>query len=290
MDLRTQVSKVLTVPYTGISGVTFTESQIRPIRNRFGYRSFQYVVWPPNVPRTKKVPVIFIVYPLPIYDSSLPVFLTQTFPVQTFADLGYAVSIVRMPTIPGLPLDQAIGYDTFRRTKFVMEDNPTATVEAALADLHSTHRILTTKVAVIGHSLGGFLTEYLVTHRSFMRAGIAVEPDSHDATNAWLYGDQFSWAGGYGYGLYNGDPLGSGYHNLLVWSPARAVTSRTAPLMIEHDEDRVDISMELYGELREHHVPTVLYLYPNDGHIFSVPSHQLYSMIRMIRWLNRWLR
>ncbi len=143
------------------------------------------------------------------------------------------------------------------------------------------------RVGVTGWSYGGFMTMFSVTQTHRFRAAVAGAGISD-----WLsyYGENSidQWMiPFFGATVYD-DPA--------VYAKSSAINYikqvQTPTLVVVGDRDGecpAPQSFEFWHGLRDHHVPTELVVYPNEGHGFSNPEHTRDVLERAIGWFDRYM-
>lgn len=139
------------------------------------------------------------------------------------------------------------------------------------------------RLVVGGHSYGGTLTNWAITHTDRFRAAVSMSgmcnfvsfqgtTDIRGAFDAYL-------------GRVDVDP-----DNHWKCSPIRYIASATTPTLIlfgERDE-RVPLSQghELYEGLKSRGIDTKFVIYPREGHIIAERQHRIDLLNRTIAWYD----
>lgn len=144
------------------------------------------------------------------------------------------------------------------------------------------------RLAVVGGSYGGFMTNWVITQTDRFRAAVSMASVSNLVS---FYGTSL-------YHLlieveFGGRPWES-YPLLWQWSPLAHVEGVTTPTLFLHGEDDHDVPIEqaeeMYMALAKQGVPTTLVKYPGEGHGIRGPRHRLDFYRRILEWLGRWVR
>ena len=129
-----------------------------------GSSQIAWLLLPPDHVAGTRVPVITIVYPGDVYDSTQPrsfsAYLRNFDHPQLFAALGYAVLLPSMPA----PKDPAESHSLSQLPNGVIP-----AIDAAIANGHADPD----RIAVLGHSGGGFAVLGLITQTNRFRSAIA---------------------------------------------------------------------------------------------------------------------
>ena len=143
------------------------------------------------------------------------------------------------------------------------------------------------RLGIYGHSYGGFMTMWTVTHSQRFRAAVAGAGIAN-----WIsyYGQNGidQWMIPYfGASAYD-DPRT--YDRL---SPIRAIRDAKTPTLLYVGERDVETpaaqSLEFWHGLRAMNVPTELVIYQDEGHGIRQPDHIADQEKRMLGWFDRWL-
>jgi dipeptidyl aminopeptidase/acylaminoacyl peptidase len=145
----------------------------------------------------------------------------------------------------------------------------------------------TSKMAVMGGSYGGFMTNWTVTQTNRFKAAI-----THAGISDW-----YSFFGQtdipnlleFGFGGLPSDNKAT-YER---WSPIEFATKVTTPLLITHGESdqRVPISQaEEYYRLLKKQGKTVEFLrFPREGHGIAEPMHRLFLEEEQAKWFDKYV-
>lgn len=144
------------------------------------------------------------------------------------------------------------------------------------------------RLAVMGGSYGGFMTNWVITQTPVFKAAVA----SASVSNLISF---------YGTSLYqdlihtefNGFPWNN-YDLLWKYSPIRYVAAVETPTMFIHGELDNDVHItqaeEMYMGLKRRGVETVFVRYPREGHGLREPVHRLDQINRVLAWFEKHLR
>jgi dipeptidyl aminopeptidase/acylaminoacyl peptidase len=143
------------------------------------------------------------------------------------------------------------------------------------------------KIAVMGWSAGGHLTNWLITHFNIFScassgAGMSnwfsfyAQTDMRFIREIWHVGPPYERTDYY-----------------IKKSPIFYIDNAQTPTIIfcgEKDE-RVPLpqSREMYYGLKWRKVPTKLIVFPGEPHGLKKPAHQLYKMQEEFNWINNWI-
>lgn len=144
------------------------------------------------------------------------------------------------------------------------------------------------RLGLYGHSYGGYMTMWTVTHSQRFKAaaagaGIAdwVAYYGQNGIDQWMIPY-------FGASAYD-DP---GIYDRL--SPIRSIKAARTPIFLyvgEHDvECPTEQTREFWHGLREFNVPTSLVIYADEGHRLVKPEHVADLNHRLVEWFDRYLK
>jgi dipeptidyl aminopeptidase/acylaminoacyl peptidase len=144
------------------------------------------------------------------------------------------------------------------------------------------------RMAVMGWSYGGILTNHVITKTNRFKAAITGASETLYAAN---YGhDQYQrwWEEELGLPW-----LAENRANYERISPFYALDKVTTPTLVVGGEDDWNVpiqnSEQLYIVLKRRGVPTELVVYPSQGHSLAVPSYNKDLYERYFAWLARYV-
>jgi dipeptidyl aminopeptidase/acylaminoacyl peptidase len=144
------------------------------------------------------------------------------------------------------------------------------------------------RLGVYGHSYGGFMTMWTVTHSQRFRAAVAgagvadwMSYYGENGINTWM--TPFFGATAYD------DPK-----PYDAASPILSIKAAHTPTFVYVGELDVECpapqSLEFFNGLRAMHVPTDLVIYPGEGHGIRDPKHVRDLSERIVGWFDHYLR
>jgi dipeptidyl aminopeptidase/acylaminoacyl peptidase len=145
-----------------------------------------------------------------------------------------------------------------------------------------------TRLGIYGHSYGGYMTMWTVTHSQRFKvaaagAGIAdwVAYYGQNGIDQWMIPY-------FGASAYDDAEI---YDRL---SPIRSIKTAHTPIFLyvgEHDvECPTEQTREFWHGLREFNVPTSLVVYADEGHHLVKPEHVVDLNHRLVDWFDRYLK
>jgi dipeptidyl aminopeptidase/acylaminoacyl peptidase len=143
------------------------------------------------------------------------------------------------------------------------------------------------RLGLMGHSYGGYMTMWGVTHSLRFKAAVAGAGIAN-----WI-----SYYGQNGIDQWMVPFFGATmYDDPAVYraaSPIEAIKAARTPTLIYVGERDVECppaqSMEFWHGLKAMGVPTTLVIYDGEGHAFRKPEHQKDLRAREIAWFNKYL-
>jgi len=143
------------------------------------------------------------------------------------------------------------------------------------------------RLGLMGHSYGGYMTMWGVTHSKRFKAAVAgagvanwISYYGQNGINQWMI--PFFGA--------------SAYDNPEVYrkaSPIESIKQASTPTLIYVGERDVETpaaqSLEFWHGLRAMGVPSSLFIYDGEGHAFRKPEHQRDLQQRTIGWFEQYL-
>jgi dipeptidyl aminopeptidase/acylaminoacyl peptidase len=144
------------------------------------------------------------------------------------------------------------------------------------------------RLGLMGHSYGGFMTMWGVTHSRRFKAAVAGAGIAN-----WI-----SYYGQNGIDQWMVPFFGATmYDDPAVYraaSPIESIKAARTPTFIYVGERDVECppaqSFEFWHGLKAMGVPTALLVYDGEGHAFRKPEHQRDLRAREIAWFNKYLK
>jgi dipeptidyl aminopeptidase/acylaminoacyl peptidase len=144
------------------------------------------------------------------------------------------------------------------------------------------------RLGLMGHSYGGYMTMWGVTHSQRFKAAVAGAGIAN-----WI-----SYYGQNGIDQWMVPFFGATmYEDPAVYraaSPIESIKAAKTPTLIYVGERDVECppahSMEFWHGLKAMGVPTTLVIYEGEGHAFRKPEHQKDLRAREIGWFNKYLK
>jgi dipeptidyl aminopeptidase/acylaminoacyl peptidase len=250
-----------------------------------GYRSQGWLVGPRSVQPGRKHPMVVIVHGGPA-SAAMPRFVAAgefgNPLVRELVERGY---FVFQPNPRG-SYGQGLAFTMANRRDFGGGDwrDILAGVDAAIREAP----IDGTRLGLMGHSYGGFMTMWGVTHSTRFKAAVAGAGIAN-----WI-----SYYGQNGIDQWMVPFFGAAmYDDPAVYraaSPIESIKNAKTPTLMYVGERDVETpavqSMEFWHGLRAVGTPAALVIYDGEGHAIRKPEHQLDQRKRTVEWFEKYLR
>lgn len=250
-----------------------------------GFRMQGWLLAPLAIEAGKKYPMVVQVHGGPASAAS-PRFVSdgeQANPLlRDLARKGYYVFLPN----PRGSFGQGVAFGSANRRDFGGGD-----WRDILAGIDAAARVApvdTGRLGLMGHSYGGFMTMWGVTHSDRFKAAVAGAGIAN-----WI-----SYYGQNGIDQWMIPFFGaSAYDDPAVYraaSPIESIKAAKTPTLLYVGERDVETpavqSMEFWHGLRAMGTPTALVIYDGEGHAIRKPEHQRDQRARTLAWFERYLK
>ena len=249
-----------------------------------GYRSQGWLVGPRQLQAGRKHPMVVVVHGGPA-SAAMPRFVAGgefgNPLVRELVERGYFVFYPN----PRGSFGQGLAFTQANRRDFGGGDwrDILAGVDAVLREAP----VDGARLGLMGHSYGGFMTMWGVTHSKRFKAAVAGAGIAN-----WI-----SYYGQNGIDQWMVPFFGAAmYDDPAVYrkaSPIESIKEATTPTLLYVGERDVETpavqSMEFWHGLRAIGTPTTLVIYDGEGHAIRKPEHQLDQRKRTVEWFERYL-
>lgn len=144
------------------------------------------------------------------------------------------------------------------------------------------------RLGLMGHSYGGYMTMWGVTHSKRFKAAVAgagianwISYYGQNGIDQWMV--PF-----FGATMYDDPAI------YRAASPIESIKSATTPTLVMVGERDVECppaqSLEFWHGLKAQGVPTRLVIYEDEGHAIRKPEHQADQRTRTLAWLDQYLK
>jgi dipeptidyl aminopeptidase/acylaminoacyl peptidase len=143
------------------------------------------------------------------------------------------------------------------------------------------------RLGIHGHSYGGFMVMWAVTHTDRFRTAVAGAGISNWISYYGLNGVDTWMLPFFGSSMYDDPAI------YRAVSPLESIKRVSTPTLLYTGEFDVEVpaeqSFEFWHALRSVEVPTELHVYPGEGHLIQQPAHIVDLRRRLPEWFDRYL-
>lgn len=250
-------------------------------RNEFGVQSFGDLVYPTGYVKGRSYPLIVVQY---TSRGFLRGGVGDEFPIQVFANRGYAVLSVQRPDPKYLaPSSQAL-----QDGRRILADRRSvlSSIAVQVKDLIARGVVDGQNVGITGLSDGSSTVQFAIVNGSMFKAASATgccwEPfqDALIGPSAARAFHELGWPQLVDYRA----PFWS---SISLVENARSVST---PLLIQQSDDEFRGAVASYMALKQAGRPVSLFVFSGEHHAKWQPAHRLAAYERNIRWFDYWLR
>ncbi len=255
------------------------------LKSSFGIPAFADVVLPTDYRPGQRYPLVVVQYQT---RGFLRGGIGDEFPIQLFANNGFAVLSIQRPAPAGGVEDATDAIDIDRRNLVGFADrrNVLSVIETGVDTLIARGIVDPVSVGITGLSDGSSTVQFASLNSSKFAAGIVSGCCWEPAQDAWV-GPAFA---------KRFDAIG--WPNLIANAPsfwARMSLIANAehvrfPLLFQAADDEFRAAVESVTALREAGKPADLFVFPDEYHIKWQPAHRLAVYERDLDWFMFWLR
>jgi dipeptidyl aminopeptidase/acylaminoacyl peptidase len=252
-------------------------------RSTDGLEIAGFLVWPLNHEPGRRYPLLVDVHGGPVGGLSLngSILLSSPLEWHMWAARGFAV------LVPDYRSSAIYGWAEVERARERQDANERDFDDIMSGIDHVIARGLADpeRLALIGHSYGGYLTNWILTQTGRFRAAVSYEGY---ADNYLAYGSGFTTGGNRVFEwLFGGLPWQVPDHYRRN-SPSEFVQGVTTPtLFISGDEGLPVFHNEfLFTAWRQQGIPAELVVYRSEGHVVLRPENQRDLLFRILDWIE----
>jgi dipeptidyl aminopeptidase/acylaminoacyl peptidase len=253
-------------------------------RNAFGVESVADLVLPVGYRAGIRYPMVIVQYDT---RGFLRGGTDDEYPIQAFANRGYAVLSFRRPQSPSSK--SAANFEELGRRdleRFADRRNVHSSLETAIKLAVDRGIADPARIGITGLSDGSTTVEWALIH-SKLFAAAATSSCCFDTTFVADVGPSASrhfLAEGYPGVLGRNDPF---WKDVALEVNARKITT---PILMNASEEEFTGALLTYTALREAGVAVDLFEYPDEYHARWQPAHRLATYRRSLDWFDYWLR
>lgn len=284
LDLKRSRAEIIFNPNPEFTNLALGKVERIHSLNALGIQSYADLVYPVGYQPGRKYPTIVVQY---VSRGFLRGGTGDEFPIQLYANAGYAVLSVQKPQPVGLD-GSAKSWDEVNAKNlggFADRRSVLSSIETPLKELVQRGIVDRDHIGISGLSDGSSTVQFAALHSDLFAAG-AVSSCCSDPMQDALFGPSTSAM------LHR-----VGWPRLIddnsdFWSQisiARNARKVRFPLMINSPDDEYLSTLEGYTALRQAGVPADMFVFPDEHHIKWQPSHRLAVYERSLDWFNFWL-
>ena len=253
-------------------------------RNAFGAETAGDLVFPVGYRPGRKYPLVIVQYDT---RGFLRGGTDDEYPIQAFANRGYAVLSFKRPQMPSgktakdfeqLGRQNLEHFADRRNVESSLEGGVRLIIDRGIADPR--------QIGITGLSDGSSTVEWALIHSSLFSAA-ATSSCCTDSTFVATVGPgaaRHFLGEGYPGVLERDDPF---WKEVSLGDNARRIST---PILINASEEEFLDTLITFSALREAGVPVDLFEYPGEFHARWQPAHRLATYRRSLDWFDYWLR
>ncbi|MEO8454063.1 MAG: Atxe2 family lasso peptide isopeptidase [Sphingomicrobium sp.] len=254
------------------------------LSNAFGIESIADLVLPGGYRAGERYPMVVVQYDT---RGFLRGGTDDEYPIQAFANRGYAVLSFSSPHFPAEKLG-AKDYEEAGRLdlkNFVNRRNIHSSLEAGVRLVVERGIADPRRIGITGLSDGSSTVEWALIHSSLFSAA-AISSCCWDPTFISRVGPSAAkhfLAEGYPGILGRNDPF---WKDMSLEANASRIST---PILVNASEEEFSLALETYTGLREAGVPIDMFVYTDEYHGRWQPAHRLATYRRSLDWFDYWL-
>jgi dipeptidyl aminopeptidase/acylaminoacyl peptidase len=276
-------------PLGGLKQITHYNDALKPSWGKSesvewtndGFHVQGWLLYPADYDPAKKYPMIVLVHGGPS-SVTLPRWPGAGFGGVPFSALGY---FVLLPNPRG-SYGEGEKFTAANRRDFGYGD--LRDILLGVDTVTKKYPVDPQRVGITGWSYGGFMTMFAVSQTTRFRAAVA---GAGIANWQSYYGENSidQWMTPFfGASVYD-DP--AAYAKSSAINFIKQVKTPTLVVVGDRDgECPAPQSFEFWHALRDENVPTQLVVYPNEGHRFADPAHQIDVLERALAWFDEYMK
>lgn len=285
IDLKRSRAEILFDPNPEFAHLSLGKVERIHSLNALGIQNYADLVYPVGYQPGRKYPTIVVQY---ISRGFLRGGTGDEFPIQLYANAGYAVLSVQRPWPIGLDgtvksADEANAKDL---AGFADRRSTLSSIEVALHDLIRRGIVDRQHIGITGLSDGSSTVQFAALHSDLFAAG-AVASCCWDSSQDAVFGPETAaMLNRIGWPKFIDD-------NRTLWSEvslAQSPRKMRFPLLLNSPDDEYLSTLQGYTALRQADMPVDMFVFPNEHHIKWQPSHRLAVYERSLDWFNFWLK
>lgn len=254
-------------------------------RNEFGVASFGDLVYPVGYQPGRAYPLVVVQY---MTRGFLRGGTGDEFPIQSFANHGFAVLSVERPRSTTIVPDanSMVELEQGLLKDFKDRRNVLSTIEAGVQLLIARGLVVRDKIGITGLSDGSSTVQFAAINSRMFKVG-SVSGCCWEPYQDALLGPAVA-----------ADFRSRGWPPIVrdapsFWSRISLVRNAGTiafPLLMQQSDDEYRAALASYTALEERGNPVALYVFPNEYHVKWQPAHRLSAYRRNVRWFEYWLQ
>jgi len=285
IDLRSGQTTILADFNPEFAGLTLGAVTRINLLSSFGVQAFADVVLPVGYQPGHRYPLIVVQYRS---RGFLRGGVGDEYPIQAYANRGYAVlsvdrpeavgMLAHPPTWPDVDKLALIDFADRRNVLSVIEQGVHQLIDRGIADPGA--------IGITGLSDGSSTVQFAELNSHLFSAGIASGCCWEREQDALLGPRTDAMYRHVGWPPLTDPAPAFWAHVSLAQNPSRVAF----PLLFDANDDEFRDAMEAYVALRESGKPADMFVFPDEHHIKTQPAHRLAAYQRSIDWFDFWLR
>ncbi|QJU58446.1 Atxe2 family lasso peptide isopeptidase [Sphingomonas sp. AP4-R1] len=278
-------ARVIYNPNPTFGGLALGQVERLNWRNAFGVETFGDLVYPVGYVRGTTYPLIVVQY---TSRGFLRGGVGDEFPIQAFANRGYAVLSVQRPDARNLVPRSATmaDYERHLLAGFTDRRSVLSSIEVAVQVLTRRGIVDPGRIGLTGLSDGSSTVQFAAINSTAFKAasvsGCCWEPfqDAFVGPGASQAFHEIGW------------PRLIDY-NAQFWSRMSLIQNAkqiTMPLLMQQSDDEFRAAVSSYTALKQAGRPVSLFVFPDEHHVKWQPAHRLAAYERNLRWFDYWLK
>lgn len=285
LDPRTGSRQLLFDPNPEFSTLALGRVERLHWRNSFGLETYGDLVFPANYQPGQRYPLVVVQY---VTRGFLRGGTGDDYPIQAFANRGYAVLSIQSP----MPIGAARGARNFSDAiRINNEDHAErrsvlSSVEVGVQMAVNRGIADPARIGITGLSAGASSATFAILHSSLFSA-VAISSCCIDTTVSMRNGPGAGRnlrESGYPGMLERDSPF---WRDLSLSANARRIRT---PMLLQLSDDEYQTALETFATLREAGAPIDMFVFPNEHHAKWQPAHRLATYRRSLDWFDYWLR
>ena len=285
IDLKRSRAEIVFDPNPEFEALTLGKVERVHSLNTLGFQSFADLVYPVGYQPGRTYPTIVVQY---ISRGFLRGGTGDEFPIQLYANAGFAVLSVNRPLSVGLDgtAKTADEVNAKNLVDFAERRSILSSVEVALRRLVQRGIVDREHIGITGLSDGSSTVQFAALHSDLFAAGAVASCCSDPMQDAVFGPDTAAMLNRIGWPrLIDDTPA--------FWSQisiARNARKMRFPLLLNSPDDEYLSTLQGYTALRQAGSPVDMFVFPDEHHIKWQPAHRLAVYERSLDWFNFWLK